>query len=561
MKPKSLASHEIHAGDSPLADARREPSARESPTQQEAEKQLARMGLSLSAGGGDLLSLVGLLTTGKRAAGGSGETPLHRAEAQYRALVEQIPAVTFMAPLDGSTSELYVSPQIEELLGFSAQEWLEDPFLWYRQLHPEDQVRWTESFASTCFSGERFRAEFRFLARDGRVVWVHGEAKLVMDEHGVPSFLHGVAFDITERKRAEEATLAAYEEIRRLTDQLRADNVYLQEEIKLKCNFGEIVGETPAIRRVLHQVEQVAGTSSTVLLMGETGTGKELLARAIHSGSPRRARPMLTLNGAALPSTLIESELFGHERGAFTGALTRQIGRFEQADGSTLFLDEIGELPLEAQVKLLRVLQYGQFERLGSTRTLSANVRIIAASNRELEILVKEGRFREDLFYRLNVFPIRLPALRERVEDIPLLAWSFVREFGRTMGRKFESIPRSTMESLKRYSWPGNIRELRNVIERAMIVTQGSTLQVELPSISGAGTATPRNFSSATPSANGMTLDETQRRQILAVLQQTGWRVSGKNGAAVILGLKPTTLESRMVKLGIKRDRKTNDIS
>ncbi len=317
--------------------------------------------------------------------------------------------MTFMAPLDGSTSELYVSPQIEELLGFSAQEWLDDSFLWYRQLHPDDQVRWAESFAHTCFSGERFRAEFRFLARDGRVVWVHGEAKLVMDEHGAPSFLHGVAFDITERKRAEEATLAAYDEIRRLKDQLQADNVYLQEEIKLKCNFGEIVGQTPAIQRVLHQVEQVAGTSATVLLLGETGTGKELLARAIHSGSPRRARPMLTLNGAALPATLIESELFGHEKGALHRRMARQIGRFEQADGSSLFLDEIGELPLEVQVKLLRVLQYGQFERLGSTRTLSADVRIIAASNRDLETMVKQGRFREDLFYRLNVFPIRLP--------------------------------------------------------------------------------------------------------------------------------------------------------
>jgi formate hydrogenlyase transcriptional activator len=508
-------------------------------------------------GANNLWQLFGLLTSVNRAAAGAGETQLHRAEARYRALVEQIPAVTFMAPLDGSTSELYVSPQIEELLGFSAQEWLDDPFLWYRQLHPDDQVRWTESFAHTCFTGERFRAEFRFLARDGRVVWVHGEAKLVMDEHGAPLFLHGVAFDITERKRAEEATLAAYDEIRRLKDQLQADNVYLQEEIKLKCNFGEIVGQTPAIRRVLHQVEQVAGTSATVLLLGETGTGKELLARAIHSSSPRLARPMLTVSGAALPATLVESELFGHERGAYTGALARHIGRFEQADGSTLFLDEISELPLEVQVKLLRVLQYGQFERLGSTRTLSANVRIIAASNRDLERMVKEGRFREDLFYRLNVFPIRLPPLRERPEDIPLLVWSFVREFGRTTGRKIDSIPRATEEALKHYPWPGNIRELRNVIERAMIVTQGPTLQVEVPSSSVGTMFTPIPELSAgvVAPANGLTLDESQRSQILAVLQKTGWRVSGKNGAATILGLKPTTLESRMAKLGIKRAR------
>jgi PAS domain S-box-containing protein len=555
MKPKSLASMTCDNGDSQKNDVLSTPPVGETPTHEEAEHYLARMAGVFPAGGGDLWQLVGLLTSGRRVESSGGESQLHRAEARYRALVEQIPAVTFMAPLDGSTSELYVSPQIEELLGFSAQEWLDDPFLWYRQLHPDDQVRWTDSFARTCFSGERFRAEFRFLARDGRVVWVHGEAKLVTDENGAPSFLHGVAFDITERKRAEEATQAAYDEIRRLKDQLQADNVYLQEEIKLKCNFGEIVGQTPAIRRVLHQVEQVAGTSATVLLLGETGTGKELLARAIHSSSPRRARPMLTVNGAALPATLIESELFGHEKGAYTGALTRHLGRFEQADGSTLFLDEIGELPLEAQVKLLRVLQYGQFERLGSTRTLSANVRIIAASNRDLETMVKDGRFREDLFYRLNVFPIRLPPLRERQEDIPLLTWSFIREFGRTMGRKIDSIPRETAEALKRYHWPGNIRELRNVIERAMIITQGPTLQVEMPSLSVETLVPHRDAPFAAPTTNGQTLDDTQRSQILAVLQKTGWRVSGKNGAAAILGLKPTTLESRMAKLGIKRVR------
>jgi PAS domain S-box-containing protein len=553
MKPKTHDS-DGKAGNGPFAKARGESPAAETPARRDAEQQLARMAGVVPSGAGDVFSLVSLLTSGKQAANGSGAGQLHRAEARYRALVEQIPAVTFMAPLDGSTSELYVSPQIEELLGFSAQEWLDDPFLWYRQLHPDDQARWTESFAQTCFSGERFRAEFRFLARDGRVVWVHGEAKLVMDENGAPSFLHGVAFDITERKRAEESTLAAYDEIRRLTNQLQADNVYLQEEIKLKCNFGEIVGQSPAILRVLHQVQQVAGTSATVLILGETGTGKELLARAIHSGSPRRARPMLTVNGAALPSTLIESELFGHEKGAFTGALTRQIGRFEQADGSSLFLDEIGELPLEAQVKLLRVLQYGQFERLGSTRTISANVRVIAASNRDMERMVEERRFREDLFYRLNVFPIRLPPLRERAEDIPLLTWSFVRELGRAMGRTITTIPRATMEALLRYPWPGNIRELRNVIERAMILTQGPALQVELPILSTATIPAPAN-SMATPApSNGLKLDEIERSHILAVLHKTGWRVSGKNGAAVILGLKPTTLESRMAKLGIRRE-------
>jgi PAS domain S-box-containing protein len=543
MKPTSQAPQGVDPKDSRHANGSSPPPGK-TLTHQEAEELLVRM--------------AGLLSAGQRPTGGAVESQPHRAEARYRALVEQIPAVTFMAPLDGTTSSLYVSPQIEELLGFSAREWLDEPFLWFRQLHPDDQARWTEDFARSCFTGERFRAEFRFLARDGRVVWVHGEAKLVTDDSGIPLFLHGVAFDITERKRAEEAAAAAYAEIRRLTDRLRADNEYLQEEIKLKYNYDEIVGRSAAIQRVLHQVEQVAGTTATVLIHGETGTGKELLARAIHNRSPRRDRPMLTLSAAALPSTLVESELFGREKGAYTGALTRQVGRFEQADGSTLFLDEISELPLEVQVKLLRVLQHGQFERLGSTRTLSADVRIIAASNRDLEKLVREGRFREDLFYRLNVFPISLPPLRERTEDIPLLVWAFVHEFGRSMGKSIAAVPRATLETLKRYPWPGNIRELRNVIERAMIVSQGPTLQVEMPSPSAATFTPPlspnREEEVAAPPA-GLTLDETQRRHILAVLQKTNWRVSGKNGAAAILGLKPTTLESRMAKLGIRRGR------
>jgi PAS domain S-box-containing protein len=555
MKPKTLVPESCEFAENQKPNGTVKAPIEAAPSARDIENHLARMGGALPASGGGLFQLAELLSSAKKSSNGTGGAQLHRAEARYRALIEQIPAVTFMAPLDGSTSELYVSPQIEELLGFSAQEWLDDPFLWYRQLHPEDQVRWTENFAQICFAGERIRAEFRFLSRDGRVVWVHGEAKLVMDDDGAPLFLHGAAFDITERKRAEEATLAAYDEIRRLKDQLQADNVYLQEKIKLKGNFGEIVGETSGIRRVLHQVEQVAGTSATVLIAGETGTGKELVARAIHSSSPRRGRPMLMFNGAALPATLIESELFGHEKGAFTGAMSRQIGRFELASGSTLFFDEIGELPLEVQVKLLRVLQHGQFDRLGSTRTHTADVRIIAATNRDLEKMVKEGRFREDLFYRLNVFPIRLPPLRERADDIPLLTWSFVREFGRTMGRKIDSSPRATMEALKRYPWPGNIRELRNVIERAMIVAQGQTLSIELPSVSGGTIFAPSMAACAEAPPDDATLDEIQRSHILAVLKRTGWRVSGKNGAAAILGLKPTTLESRMAKLGIKRSQ------
>jgi PAS domain S-box-containing protein len=513
-------------------------------TAQTFENLLAEMAEAFPSGG-DFLQLALLLSSRVQNSGTVTQTQLSIAEARYRALVEQFPAVTFMAPLDGSTSELYVSPQIEELLGFSAREWLEDPFLWMRQIHPDDQARWAEQFARTCFSGERFRAEYRFRSRDGRDVWVHAEAKIVNDQSGLPLFLHGVAFDITERKQAEEAAAAAFEEIKRLKDQLQADNVYLQEVINLKYNLGEIVGQSHSMRKVLHQVEQVANTDATVLILGETGTGKELLAHAIHNGSSRRARPMLMLNCAALPATLVESELFGREKGAYTGAVTRQIGRFEQADGSTLFLDEICEMPLEVQAKLLRVLQDGYFERLGSNRSIFANVRIIAASNRDLQTMVKEGRFREDLFYRLNVFPIRLPPLRERPEDISLLVGTFVKELSRALGKVIDCIPRATMEAMKRHSWPGNVRELRNVIERALILAQDSTLRVELPPYSSGSTATG--------SVQNLTLDEVQRRHILSVLQETGWRVSGSNGAASILGLKPTTLESRMTKLGIRR--------
>jgi transcriptional regulator with GAF, ATPase, and Fis domain len=303
------------------------------------------------------------------------------------------------------------------------------------------------------------------------------------------------------------------------------------------------VGRSPAIHRVLRDVEQVADTSSTVLLIGETGTGKELVARAIHSRSPRHERPMVTVNCAALPAALIESEIFGREEGAYTGALSRQIGRFELADGSTLFLDEVGELPLETQVKLLRVLQTGEFERLGSTETRKADVRIVAATNRDLEQRIRDKGFREDLYYRLHVFPIRVPPLRERLDDIPLLVQSFVQEFGRTMKKTIDSIPRSTLDALREYHWPGNIRELRNVIERAMILTQGDVLHAHVPHTNG-------DSAQASPA---LTLDEVQRRHILTVLESTRWRISGPRGAAALLGVKPTTLEYRISKLGISR--------
>ena len=312
--------------------------------------------------------------------------------------------------------------------------------------------------------------------------WIHHMACVATRDaagRAVKSF--GVLRDITERRRSEEALRQSYAEITLLKDRLQAESDYLKAEIRVIHPHGEVTGQSPAIKQVLHLVEQVAPTGSSVLVCGETGTGKELVAQAIHRLSPRGSRLMVKVNCAALPSGLVESELFGREKGAFTGALTRQIGRFEVADGSTLFLDEIGELSLEVQAKLLRVLEQGEFERLGSPRTIKVDVRLIAATNRDLADDIRTGRFREDLYYRLNVFPIRVPPLRERAEDIPLLVWAFLEEFSSRMGKKITQVPRATMDALQRRPWPGNVRELRNVLEHAAILTTGKTLRVPMP--------------------------------------------------------------------------------
>lgn len=339
-----------------------------------------------------------------------------------------------------------------------------------------------------------------------------------------------------ERKLADQ-------KIQQLKNRLEAENHYLRDQIEVEHKHDAIIGASENIRRVLQQVEQVANTDSTVLILGETGTGKELMAHAIHNLSSRKGRAMIKLNCATLPATLIESELFGREKGAYTGATTRQIGRFEAADGSTIFLDEIGELPLELQAKLLRVLQEGQFERLGNPEPVHMDARIVAATNRDLRQAVREGRFREDLYYRLNVFPIFVPPLRERREDIPLLVWAMVKEFDKSMGKAIERISKKNMEALVNYSWPGNIRELRNVIERAMILSTGPALVIDLPEMSAPSTSVNK----------AVTLAEVERAHILAILESTRWRVRGNGGAAEILGIKPTTLEARMKKHGIKR--------
>jgi formate hydrogenlyase transcriptional activator len=363
------------------------------------------------------------------------------------------------------------------------------------------------------------------------------------------------------RQVASQVALAvenalAYAQISDLKERLAQEKLYLEDEIRSELNFEEIVGNSEALRRVLKQVETVAPTDSSVLIYGETGTGKELVARAVHNLSPRAPNAFVKLNCAAIPTGLLESELFGHEKGAFTGAITQRIGRFELANRGTVFLDEIGEIPLELQPKLLRVLQEREFERLGSTRTIRTDTRLVAATNRDLEAMVSRGQFRADLFYRLNVFPIRVPPLRERPEDIPLLVRHFVQQFSRRINKNIESINSDTMKALVRYHWPGNIRELQNVIERAVIVSTGSVLNVAIDDVRPRGPA-PQGDTERVPEPEGGTdmrtlLEETERRQILNALEQSRWIVGGPNGAAAVLGMKRSTLQSRMQKLGIR---------
>ncbi|MBI5441081.1 MAG: sigma 54-interacting transcriptional regulator [Deltaproteobacteria bacterium] len=343
------------------------------------------------------------------------------------------------------------------------------------------------------------------------------------------------------RKRNEEALRSALAEVQQLKERLEADYAYLTEELQQEHEFGEIVGKSEVLRGILRKVKQVAPTNATVLIQGETGTGKGLVARAIHNASRRKDRPLMQVNCATLTATLIESELFGHEKGAFTGAAARRAGRFELADGTTLFLDEIGELPLDLQAKLLRVLQDGEFERVGGSTTIRTDVRVIAATNRDLEKEVEAGRFRSDLWYRLSVFPIFVPPLRERVEDIPLFVSWFVEKYAKQTGRRVGRLSRATLRELESYSWPGNVRELENLVERALITSTGEELHIEVPG------------RRSTPAKAGMTLADAERQHILSALKEAHWRIEGPRGAASRLGLKPSTLRSRIQKLEIRR--------
>ena len=472
------------------------------------------------------------------------------AEGERRRLDEVVsntPGVVWESRLEPGTEtrkSTFVSDYVEKMLGYSVEEWLSTPGFAMTLVHEEDRERVTREAQVIFESCKEGVIQARWVAKDGRVLWTETQLAVICDEPGKPVGLRGVTMDITDRKRADENLQKALEEVSQLKNKLEEENIYLQEEIKLEHNFTEIVGHSDAIKYVLYKIEQVAPTDTTVLITGETGTGKELVARAIHSESRRKDRPLIKVNCGALSASLIESELFGHDKGAFTGAAARKIGRFELAHGATIFLDEIGELPLELQVKLLRVIQEGEFERLGSSKTIKADVRIIAATNRNLQSEVQKGLFREDLFYRLNVFPITVPPLKQRRDDIPTLVEYFVSKFSKKLGKEITSVSPATMKAMRDYYWPGNIRELANVIERAVINTPGATLRIidHFGSLHAEGSSMSRK-----------TLEEMERRYITDVLDDTGWRINGPNGAAKILGINPSTLRTRMVKLGIQK--------
>jgi len=472
---------------------------------------------------------------------------LRESEERFRNMAETAPVMIWVT--DDQQQTTYLNKQFLDLTGRSLQQEL--GFGWSADVHPDDLEATIETYTNAFNQRIPFELECRLRRGDGEYRWIlaSGAPRFSPTEEFLGYI--GSCIDITERRESEqeirqahEQLVVAHKEVNRLKNQLQEENIYLREEIKLEQNFDEIIGASDALKYVLFKIEQVAPTDSTVLITGETGTGKELVARAIHGASSRKDRPLVKVNCGALSAGLIESELFGHEKGAFTGASGRKIGRFELANRATIFLDEIGELPPDLQVKLLRVIQEGEFERLGSSQTNKVDVRIIAATNRNLDLEVKKGLFREDLWYRLNVFPITVPPLRQRREDIALLVEHFTRRFNKKFGKQVTSISPATLKSLGDYSWPGNVRELANVIERALINSHGSVLKIaeefEVAAVEQLSTSTK-------------TLEEIERDYIVHVLEDRGWRIEGRNGAARLLGLNPSTLRTRMLKLGIQK--------
>ena len=478
------------------------------------------------------------------------EAALHASEERNRAILTALPDLMFLLDRDGTYLDYHA--RNKEILLTSPSD-----FLGKKQsevLPPELAAAFNHCFTKVFQSDEPVLMEYSLQMPHGMRTFEASMVKCSGDK------ILTIVRDITERREAEESLKMALEEVQRLKDQLHEENVYLQEEIRVASNFGEIIGRSEALRRVLVQAEQVAPLDTTVSIFGETGTGKELLAHAIHKLSRRSTHALVKVNCAALPGTLIETELFGHEKGAFTGADTRRSGRFEIANGGTIFLDEVGELPLDLQAKLLRVIEEGEFERVGGSHTIKVNVRVIAATNRNLEEAVRQGVFRSDLYYRLNIFPITLPPLRERKEDISILVTHLVNQLSQKLGKTIETIPQETMAKLRNYPWPGNVRELRNVIERAVIITQGPKLRLidDLDSqaleLDLQKQATrPDVFFESVPGKE--TLEQTEYNVILRTLKNVHWKLEGPGGAAELLDLHPSTLRSKMRKLGIERPR------
>ena len=469
------------------------------------------------------------------------EEALHVSEKKFRGLIEG--SVQGICVHKEDFKVLYANDSMAKILGYDNEEEIIGLDLLKEVIFEGEREQNIAHYYSV-LRGDPIEnpIEKRGRLKDGSIFWVE-RIHTAIEWDGEPALL-ATATDITKRKSAEEALLKAMEEVENLKNRLQAENIYLKEEIQTEHNFEDIITGSDLLKKVLRKVEQVASTDATVLITGETGTGKELLARAVHNLSGRRDRPLVKVNCAALPANLIESELFGHEKGAFTGALSRKIGRFELANGGTIFLDEIGDLHQDLQAKLLRVLQEGEFERLGSSDTIKVDVRIIAATNRNLDEAIVKNEFREDLFYRLSVFPIESPPLRKRKEDIPLLVKHFVKRYSKKMGKKIDKIQKKVMAQFINYEWPGNVRELENVIERAIIVSSRGQLELGDSLSKAKDRQIVREIS---------TLKDAERDYILDALESRGWRVSGERGAAKLLGLKPSTLESKMKKLGVKR--------
>ena len=451
---------------------------------------------------------------------------------------------------DPSESHNYYSREVFNIFGLDPTKGNPTLADFVRIYHPEDRNFVEEAEKQLVVEGRGYDVKYRIVRPDGELRWIREVGSPVYEKEVVTGYI-GACLDVTEQEhmtqelaRERDRLRLSLEEITELKDKLAKEKLYLEDEIRTESNFEEIIGESAALKRILKQVETVAPTDSAVLIQGETGTGKELIARAIHNLSTRRERTFVKMNCAAIPTGLLESELFGHERGAFTGAIAQRVGRFELAHQGTLFLDEIGDVPLELQSKLLRVLQEQEFERLGSTRTIRVDVRLVAATNRDFAQLVADKQFRSDLYYRLNVFPVVVPSLRDRPEDIPLLVRYFAQQYARRMNKPIVTIPTDTMTTLSKYHWPGNIRELENLIERSVILSQGPDLRVPLGELEAPTVTVPNDVA---------TLETAEREHILRVLRETNWVIGGLSGAAARLGMKRTTLQSKMQKLGISR--------